>query len=62
MFRMKPPCFNELCDTIKCDVVKSKFKSQNYIDAFLDDNNPLYNSNHLSTGGYISGVIRIYVP
>ena len=58
---MTPPCFNELCDNIKCAIGESKFKSQNYIHTFLDGNNQLYNATYLATGGYISGEVKVAI-
>ena len=40
MFRMTRVCFSELCCVIICNIGESKFKSEEYIDAFLD--NPYY--------------------
>ena len=42
-------------------LLESKFKSQNYIDDFLDGSNQLYNVNCLAIGGYTSCDIKVTI-
>ena len=66
-FRMTRPCFKLLYETIIRNVGESKFKSQQYIDVFLDQpENPLAKRSesiyytHIQTSrDYISGKVKL---
>ena len=68
MFRMTRPCFHLLCQTIIKSIGESAFKSEQYIDAFLDlPRNALskckqvqMHQAHVDTcGGYVSGEVKL---
>ena len=59
MFRMTKPCFEELCQTIIGKIGESHFKLEAYIGAFLKGNNLMYDAQEKTSGGYISGEIKL---
>ena len=61
MFRMSKQCFVALCDTIISWVGESKFKSESYINAYLRGKNQMFMANQLTSGGYISGEIKLAI-
>ena len=61
MFRMSKDCFSSLSNTIKLKIGESKFKSQEFIDAFLIGKNSMYDANSLTTAGYVSGEIKLAI-
>ena len=60
MFRMTRECFSLLCSSIIGAIGEIKFKSQQYIDAFLCGTS-VYDANVLATGGYISGEVKLAI-
>ena len=61
MFRMDRTCFSSLCQHIICSVGERKFKSEAYIDAFLKGKDKMYDANVSTSGGYISGEVKVAV-
>ena len=69
MFRMTRKCFELLSQTIINNIGANNFKSEEYIDLFLDNEFcPLGNRSHImyrahchTCGGYISGEIKLAV-
>ena len=61
MFRMTRECFALLSDKIKINVGESKFKSQVYIDTFLNYPGSIYQANCETTGGFISGEVKLAI-
>ena len=68
MFRMNRKCFNLLCQKIIAAIGERGFKSEAYIDAFLEGEDLIYNrskqlhqANKLTTGGYICGEIKLAI-
>ena len=68
MFRMTRPCFDLLCQKIISHIGESSFKSEEYIDAFLDLPNDTFSTckrirmhqAHVATsGGYVSGEAKL---
>ena len=53
--------FHLLCEKIKIAVGESEFKSEAYINAFLDKKGTMYSANCLTTGGFISGEVKIAI-
>ena len=63
-FRMNPELFDELCSVIKDLVGEEEFKSEEYLSFCLDDDDPNQSNNiakaHAkSTGGFISGEVKL---
>ena len=46
---------------IICNVGEKEFKSESYIDAFLEGTNSMYDANCKTTGGYICGEVKLAV-
>ena len=61
MFRMSHDCFDSLCQRIISVVGEDKFKSEAYIDAFLKDKDQMYDAHVETTGGYISGEVKLAI-
>ena len=61
MFCMTRECFALLCSTIISKVGEKEFKSEAYIDAFLKGTDPMYEANTKTTGGYISGEVKLAI-
>ena len=61
MFRMTRECFHLLCDKIKISVGENTFKSQIYIDTFLDHPGTIHYANCRTTGGFISGETKLAI-
>ena len=61
MFRMTRECFELLCEKIKLSVGEKKFKSEAYIELYLNHPGNLYHANCATTGGYISGEIKLAI-
>ena len=61
MFRMNRQCFALLCQLIIRNVGEKQFKSEAYIDAFLKGKDSMYDANCKTTGGYISGEVKLAV-
>ena len=61
MFRMTRECFALLCEKIKISVGESMFKSQVYIDTFLDYPGSIHYANCETTGGFISGETKLAI-
>jgi len=61
MFRMTRDCFALLCSTIISKIGEKQFKSEAYIDAFLKGKDPMYEANTQTTGGYISGEVKLAI-
>ena len=61
MFRMTRDCFALLCSTIISKIGEKQFKSEAYIDAFLKGTDPMYEANTKTTGGYISGEVKLAI-
>ena len=61
MFRMTRECFALLCEKIKISVGESVFKSQVYIDTFLDYPGSMHTANCETTGGFISGETKLAI-
>ena len=61
MFRMNRDCFNTLCQHIISKVGERKFKSELYIDAFLKGKDHMYDAHVKTTGGYISGEVKLAI-
>ena len=67
MLRMSRPCFQLLFQKIISKVGENKFKSEQYIDAFLlQPNNPLksrsasmHNAHVQTSGGYVCGEVKL---
>ena len=59
MFRMTRECFHLLCEKMKITVGESEFKSEAYINAFLNKKSSIYNANCETTGGFISGEVKM---
>ena len=59
MFRMTRECFHLLCEKMKITVGESEFKSEAYIHAFLNKKGSIYNANCETTGGFISGEVKM---
>ena len=59
MFRMTRDCFSELCNLIKTKVGEKEFKSESYIDGFLVDKDSMYMTHAKTSGGYISGEVKV---
>lgn len=59
MFRMTRECFHLLCEKMKITVGESEFKSEAYINAFLNKKGSIYNANCETTGGFISGEVKM---
>ena len=61
MFRMNRECFHALCQKIISCVGEKEFKSEAYIDAFLKGVDPMYDAHCISTGGYVSGEVKLAI-
>ena len=68
MFRMTRLCFDLLCQKIIAAVGESGFKSEAYIDAFLegdsfifDRSKQMHQAQKLTSGGYVSGEIKLAI-
>ena len=61
MFRMSRHCFNQLCQHIILSIGEDKFKSESYIDAFLKNKNLMYLAHEKSSGGYVSGKVKLAI-
>ena len=59
MFRMSRDCFDSLCQRIIISIGEANFKSESYIDAFLKGKNSMYDANVATTGGFISGEVKL---
>ena len=44
---------------IICSIGERKFKSEAYIDAFLKGKDNMYDANEKTSGGYISGEVKL---
>ena len=58
MFRMDRECFHLLCQRI-ISVGEKEFKSEAYIDAFLKGKDPMYDAHVCTSGGYVSGEVKL---
>ena len=56
---MNIDCFNCLCQRIICSISERDFRSESYIAAFLKDKDSMYIANVETTGGYISGKVKL---
>ena len=61
MFRMTRCCFSLLCQKIISRVGEKQFKSEAYINAFLKGKDPMYDANVQTTGGYVSGEVKLAI-
>ena len=61
MFRMDRQCFGRLCLRIIAAVGEKEFKSEQYIDAFLENKNRMYEAHKVTSGGYISGEVKVAI-
>ena len=66
MFRMSRDCFKQLCAKIIASIGESRFKSEVYIKSFfspdaaaLDRMAIMHNANLATTGGFISGEVKL---
>ena len=58
---MTRDCFALLCSSIISKIGEKQFKSEAYIDAFLKGKDPMYEANTQTTGGYISGEVKLAI-
>ena len=56
---MARECFSKLYNFIITRVGEKKFKSESYIDAFLVDKDCMYMKHLKTSGGYISGEVKL---
>ena len=56
---MSREAFSELCGLIIDAVGEKEFKSESYIDTFLEDSNSMYMAHVKSSGGWISGETKL---
>ena len=61
MFRMSRACFDRLCQKIIVAVGESSFRSESYIDAFLKGKDQMYQAHEITSGGYISGEVKVAI-
>ena len=61
MFRMSRDCFDNLCQAIIAAVGEREFCSELYINAFLREKDNMYIAHEKTSGGYISGEIRLAI-
>ena len=61
MFRMTRNCFKKLCETIIDKVGEKNFKSEAYINTFLIGHDSMFDAHLLTSGGYISGEVKLAV-
>ena len=61
IFCMNRECFDLLSQRIITSIGESKFKSEVCIDAFLKGKYNMYDANVKTTGGYISGEVKLGV-
>ena len=66
MFRMNNPCFNPVCSRIESNIGREKFKSEAYLseleEAYTDNKKfNMFTANKKTTGGYLSGEIRVAI-
>jgi hypothetical protein len=64
MFRMDQKCFELLCSKIEQAVGEREFKSEKYLDQLYNSNTKeaqMYRANIKTTGGYISGEVKVAV-
>ena len=59
MFRMSKLCFNSLCDRLNDAVGHECFKSEDYLSSTKGLS--MYESHMLSSGGFISGEIKVAI-
>ena len=59
MFRMTRECFDLLVDKIKISIGEKRFKSESYIDCFLNHPGQMQYANVRTTGGFISGETKL---
>ena len=61
MFRMPRDCFDNLCQAIIAAVGEREFCSELYINAFLREKDNMYIAHEKTSGGYISGEIKLAI-
>ena len=61
MFRMTRDCFQMLCQEIESIVGEREFKAESYINAHLEGLDHMYMANKMTSGGYISGEIKLAI-
>ena len=58
---MARKCFALLCDKIKINIGERKFRSQIYVDTFLNYPGSIYQANCDTTGDFISGEVKLAI-
>ena len=61
MFRMTREFYNLLCSKTIAAVGERAFKSEAYIDVFFKGKNSMYDAQVKTSGGYISGEVKLAV-
>ena len=61
LFRMNRDCFYRLCSRIIAAIGEKAFKSEEYIHAFLENKSSIYEAHKLTSGGFISGEVKVAV-
>ena len=61
MFRMTRDCFSLLCQDITMAIGESQFKSESYINTFLNKKGSVYHAHRISSGGVISGETKLAI-
>ena len=61
MFWISRGCFYSLCQCIIRSIGERQFKSESYIDTFLDGKDIIFNDNIETTGSFISGEAKLAI-
>ena len=61
MFRMTRDCLSLLCQEILLAIGESQFKSESYINTFLNNKGSMYHAHQISSDGVISGETKIVI-